>query len=86
MNLHDIPCSSNRACKYYPTANLTNDWICGFQWVPCSQLIECNSTHDECSISMHVCIHYDLCRSDPVCYPLAMTDFRICPRNQSKRI
>ncbi|CAF4619968.1 unnamed protein product [Rotaria socialis] len=78
-------CSQNRACACFNTANTTVPSICGFKWAICSQLVECNGSYNSCNQSEYECIHQPPCRNKSICYPISMSQQRICPCMNSNR-
>ncbi|CAF1003400.1 unnamed protein product [Rotaria magnacalcarata] len=59
--------------------NNTNERICGFRWVVCSQLVSCEDSDPTCEPSGHICVNHSRCsNSHPFCYPQSMCSERIC--------
>ncbi len=76
-------CSSNSACGCFPITFADNIGICGLISVSCSRLSPCQSG-DTCQNADHICVHHPRCSSTPLCYPLSMTDQRLCPPTTGK--
>lgn len=76
-------CSSNSACGCLPISFTDNIGICSVIGVSCSRLSPCKSD-DTCENTDHICVHHPQCSSSPVCYPLSMSDERLCPPMRSK--
>jgi hypothetical protein len=71
-------CSSNSACGCLSLPFADNIGICALLGVSCSRLSPCQSD-DSCEKTDHICVRHPQCDSRPLCYPLTMTDQRLCP-------
>ncbi|CAF2949022.1 unnamed protein product [Rotaria sp. Silwood2] len=60
-------------------ASTNHSGICGSLWLTCSQLVSCGSSNNVCYQPDHTCVRHPRCYARPVCYPLSMTDERLCP-------
>ncbi|CAF0863664.1 unnamed protein product [Adineta steineri] len=73
-------CSANNGCGCFHMSNTMNDTgICGFLWVTCSRLQTCDSSNNTCQQPDTICVRHPQCHDYPICYPVTMTDERICP-------
>ncbi|CAF0768552.1 unnamed protein product [Adineta steineri] len=73
-------CSKNSACGcFHIIGDNDNNGICGFLWTTCSRLVPCNPVDNSCVQSDTTCVQHPRCHDRPLCYPVAMTDQRICP-------
>ncbi|CAF4197130.1 unnamed protein product, partial [Adineta steineri] len=73
-------CSKNSACGcFHIVGDNDNTGICGFLWTTCSRLVPCNPVDNSCVQSDTTCVQHPRCHDRPLCYPVAMTDQRICP-------
>ncbi|CAF4058064.1 unnamed protein product [Rotaria sordida] len=75
-------CSSNLNCDCFPLAvysNSSTKAICAYI-LPCDAVVPCNSSNKfACStVPNTVCVNGTRCQQ-PVCYPLALTNAKICP-------
>ncbi|CAF1172674.1 unnamed protein product [Adineta steineri] len=78
-------CSTNSACGFFHIIGANNNTgICGFRWPTCSRLVLCNSSDYSCSQPNTTCVQHPQCNNLPVCYPVTMTDQRICPPMKNK--
>lgn len=72
-------CSANSICGCFHTASNSNNSICGFLWVTCSELNSCGHPNNMCYEPNHICVHHPRCFQHPICYPLSETIQEICP-------
>ena len=72
-------CSKNTACGCFHIASVNDTGICGFRWVTCTELIQCQSSSNTCSDPDHICVYHPQCYDHPVCYPISMIDQELCP-------
>ncbi|CAF3233722.1 unnamed protein product, partial [Rotaria sp. Silwood2] len=72
-------CSSNSACGCLHLSFADDVGICALLGVSCSRLSRCQSPHDTYEQVDHICVRHTQCYSRPLCYPLSMTNQRLCP-------
>ncbi len=77
-------CSANSDCGCFPGIPAENEGVCGFLWVACSHLDRCQMPGYTCEKAGHTCVRHPRCYDFPVCYPLTMSNPKICPSKSSK--
>ncbi|CAF3317190.1 unnamed protein product [Rotaria socialis] len=72
-------CSTNSQCGCLHRLTTNHSGICGLIGLTCSQLVSCAASNNICYQPNHICVHHPRCNTRPLCYPLSMTDERLCP-------
>ncbi|CAF0934945.1 unnamed protein product [Adineta steineri] len=60
--------------------------VCGFLWPTCSRLVRCHSSDNSCRQPNTICVHHPQCDDFPICYPVTMIDYKMCPPMKNKSI
>lgn len=58
--------------------------VYAFRWLDCSELVPCQPPYNSCDEPGAICIHHPECEDAALCYPVSMTDKRICPTMSSE--
>ncbi|CAF1145003.1 unnamed protein product [Adineta steineri] len=75
-----ILCSDNHDCECFSLTTSPTVGICASAVLPCTSVVRCNADNKTCSIENAVCVNSTRC-GQPVCYPLALANKLICPKN-----
>jgi hypothetical protein len=79
-NSQRTPCSSNLDCECFSLTTNATTGICGSTVFSCTGVVRCNADNKTCPINNTVCVNSTRC-AQPVCYPLALANKLVCPRN-----
>ncbi|CAF1069586.1 unnamed protein product [Adineta steineri] len=79
-NTQRTPCSSNRDCECFSLTISPTVGICSIALLSCTNVVRCNADNRTCPIENTVCVNSTRC-GQPVCYPLALANKLVCPRN-----
>ncbi|CAF0840051.1 unnamed protein product [Adineta steineri] len=75
-----ILCSDNHDCECFSLTTSPTVGICASAVLPCTSVVRCNADNKTCSVENTVCVNSTRC-GQPVCYPLALANKLICPKN-----
>ncbi|CAF1002532.1 unnamed protein product, partial [Adineta steineri] len=75
-----ILCSDNHDCECFSLTTSPTVGICASAVLPYTSVVRCNADNKTCSIENTVCVNSTRC-GQPVCYPLALANKLICPKN-----
>ncbi|CAF0851477.1 unnamed protein product [Adineta steineri] len=83
-NSQRTPCSSNRNCECFSLTISPSVGICASAVLSCTDVVRCNTDNRTCPIENTVCVNSTRC-GQPVCYPLALANKLVCPKNTTAR-